>query len=304
MNAPGTERAVPVRLRHRLEAALLAGWVGLTRRLSFRRASALGGWLGRALGRFLPVHRTARANLERAFPDKPRAEIDAILREMWDNLGRVAGEWAGLAALDTVDPHGAVEVVGEAHLTKAHAAGKGFIVFAAHQANWELATLVAAQRGVKLATVYRTIGNPLIDDTVRAERARFHANLIPKGRDGAFAMLKVLRQGAPIGLLIDQKLNEGEPVPFFGRPAMTLTAPAELALRFGCPLIPVRLERLGGARFRVTIHPPMAVPDTGDRRADARAVLHDMNALLEDWVRARPGQWFWVHNRWPKEEGE
>lgn len=297
--AAGTSTAIGA--RHRVEAWALDAWLWLTRRLSFARASALGGWLARRIGPALPVHRTARANLEAAFPEKSAAEIGAILNAMWDNLGRVAGEWAGLAALDTTDPNGRVEVLGLAHMLDAQAAGKGFIIFAAHQANWELATLVAAQRGVALATVYRAIANPLIDARVRAERSRFHGSLIPKGRDGAFAMLKALRKGEPVGLLIDQKLNEGEPIPFFGRPAMTLTAPAELALRLGCPLIPVRLERLDGARFRVTIHPPMELPDTGDRRADTRAVLTAMNALLEDWVRARPGQWFWVHKRWPAE---
>ena len=60
-----------------------------------------------------------------------------------------------------------------------------------------------------------------------------------------------------------------------------------------------RIEMVGGARFRVTITPPEFVPDTGDREADVLAYMTRINALLESWIRERPEQWLWLHNRWP-----
>ena len=100
-------------------------------------------------------------------------------------------------------------------------------------------------------------------------------------------------------MLVDQKLNDGIAVPFFGRDAMTAPALAQLALKYRCPVVPARLERLDGARFRLTFQPPMELPDTGDREADVFETMRRVNAIFEDWIRARPEQWLWLHRRWP-----
>jgi KDO2-lipid IV(A) lauroyltransferase len=110
-----------------------------------------------------------------------------------------------------------------------------------------------------------------------------------------------MRDGGHLGLLIDQKMNEGIPVPFFGRDAWTATAPADLALKFKAPVVPARIVRLPGARFKIEVFPPMELPDTGDRKADVRTLITQMTALIEGWIRDNPEQWFWVHRRWPNE---
>jgi len=94
-------------------------------------------------------------------------------------------------------------------------------------------------------------------------------------------------------------MNDGIPVPFFGRPAMTAPALAVLALRFDCDVLPLRVERLDGARFRVTVFPPLRLPRSGKPHADAAALMAQVNATLEAWIRDRPEQWLWLHQRWP-----
>ena len=98
-------------------------------------------------------------------------------------------------------------------------------------------------------------------------------------------------------MLVDQKMNDGIPVPFFGREAMTAPAIAQFAIRLGAVLVPVRTERLNGARFRITVYPPLEIPATGDRAADEHALMIRINAIVEDWVRDRPEQWLWLHRR-------
>jgi KDO2-lipid IV(A) lauroyltransferase len=100
-------------------------------------------------------------------------------------------------------------------------------------------------------------------------------------------------------MLVDQKMNDGITVPFFGRPAMTAPAIARLGLRFQCPLLPIRVERLQGARFRLTVLPALDIVDTGDAAADVLSTMTRVNAVIESWVRARPEQWLWLHRRWP-----
>jgi len=99
--------------------------------------------------------------------------------------------------------------------------------------------------------------------------------------------------------LVDQKLNDGIPVPFFGREAMTAPALALLALHFDCAVLPARVERLQGAHFRLTIHPPLPLLRGVARAADAAALMAAVNRTLETWIRERPEQWFWLHRRWP-----
>ncbi|MBP5858901.1 lauroyl acyltransferase [Marivibrio halodurans] len=287
------------RFLYHLQSVALHGTLALLRILPFEIASRIGGLVFRTVGPRLSADRVARRNLRAAFPDLTRAEEDRIVREVWDNLGRGAAEYAQITGLDTFDPN-RIEIVGEDHLLTARDSGAPFIVFSAHMGNWEMASLAAAQRGCLLTNIYRPASNPGIDRLIRRVRSEFCAELLPKGREGARGALRAMKENRPLGLLIDQKFNEGLPIPFFGRPAYTASAPAELALRFRCRVLPVRLERLPDARFRITIEPPMELPDSGDRNQDIEALLTAMNARVEEWVRARPGQWFWVHRRWPK----
>jgi KDO2-lipid IV(A) lauroyltransferase len=71
-----------------------------------------------------------------------------------------------------------------------------------------------------------------------------------------------------------------------------------MAYHLDCAVIPVRIERLAGARYRAVFEPPLAVPRTGDRKADIEAATIALNEVVEGWVRARPEQWLWLHKRW------
>lgn len=87
----------------------------------------------------------------------------------------------------------------------------------------------------------------------------------------------------------------------FGQPAMTATALAAVALRQRCSVIPARIDRLGPARLRMVVEPPLRLPDTGNRAADQAALTQQINDVLERWIRAHPESWLWLHRRWPKE---
>lgn len=123
------------------------------------------------------------------------------------------------------------------------------------------------QHGISVAQIYRAANNPLMDciiERFRGDRGEF----IPKGAVAARRAIAALRSGTHLGLLADQKMNDGIPVPFFGRPAMTAPALAVLALRFDCDVLPLRVERLDGARFRVHRAPGAAL--AAQRRASCR----------------------------------
>jgi Kdo2-lipid IVA lauroyltransferase/acyltransferase len=288
----------PISLAHRIEgwgAALCFGAFGL---LPLDWASAMGGRLARAIGPRLGISKRARLNIARALPELSQAEVEDIVAGMWDNLGRVAAEYPHLRKIRVFDPDGLVETHGSENIDRAVAAGRRMIIFSGHIANWEIAMLAAVQYGAEVAQIYRAANNPVVDNMITRFR-HIGGELIPKGTVAARRALAVLRRGAHLTMLADQKMNDGIPVPFFGRPAMTSTALAVFALRFDCDVLPARLERLGGARFRLTVFPPLPLPRSGDRRADIAALMTRVNQVLEEWIRDRPAEWFWLHRRWP-----
>jgi KDO2-lipid IV(A) lauroyltransferase len=286
------------RFAHRLEAWGAAFVFTVFGLLPLDWASALGGALARCIGPFLGISKRARLNLRRALPELSEPEIAGIVAGMWDNLGRVAAELPHLHRIRVFEPGGRVETRGFEHIERAVAAGRRMIVFSGHIANWEIGSLAGVQYGISVAQIYRAANNPLVDRLIarlRGDRDEF----IPKGSVAARRAIAALNRGVHLGLLADQKMNDGIEVPFFGRPAMTGSALASLALRFDCDVFPLRVERLAGAHFRVTVSPPLSPPRSGDRHADAAALMAAVNATLEAWIRDRPDLWLWVHRRWP-----
>jgi KDO2-lipid IV(A) lauroyltransferase len=190
----------------------------------------------------------------------------------------------------------------ETSVDAAKAAGRPIIFYAGHLANWEMGTVTAAGFGTRVMLVYREANNPYVEKLFHAGRGAISAGLIPKGKKGAKLAIEALKAGKALGMLLDQKMNDGVAVPFFGVPAMTAPAVAALALRFNCALLPVRIERLGrAARFAVTVGAPMdfaSLPGAADKSRQM-AILAAINDDLEKWIRARPGQWLWLHRRWP-----
>jgi KDO2-lipid IV(A) lauroyltransferase len=295
---PTKTRPEAQRLAHRLQACGAALAFGIFGWLPIDWASALGGALAHRLGPLLGISKRARVNLRQAFPDLPDAEIERIVVGMWDNLGRVAAEYPHLREIRVFAPGGRIETHGVEHIDRAVAAGRRMIIFSGHIANWEICALAAAQYGVAVTQIYRAANNPLVDRLIarfRGDRGEY----IPKGAAAARRAFAALSRGEHLTLLADQKLNDGIAVPFFGRPAMTAPGLALLALRFQCDVLPVRVERLAGARFRLTVFPPLPLPRSGDRHADVAELTTLVNATLEAWIRERPELWLWVHRRWP-----
>ncbi|MPY71647.1 MAG: lauroyl acyltransferase [Alphaproteobacteria bacterium] len=289
------------RLAHPLEALGALIVLGVFRLTPLDAASAAGGWVGRTLGPRLPVTRRALHNLRLAMPELDDEARHRIVRDMWDNLGRMLGEYPHNAAITRdAGRGGRVEIAGLNNIAALRDSGERCVLVSGHLANFEIFARSCEAVGMGYAQIYRAPNNPLIHALLKWLRSLPDDDIMTKGPSGARKALSVLKEGRRLGILIDQKMNDGIPVPFFGRDAMTAPAAAQLALRFECPLVPVRLERLGGCRFRLTFFPPLDLPRTSDRVRDAAAMMGAVNALLEAWIRKRPGQWFWPHRRWPE----
>jgi KDO2-lipid IV(A) lauroyltransferase len=279
------------------QAIFLAVFLGVCWLLPVDAASGMGGWIGRTIGPLMGQNRKAQRNLTRAMPENSDAENRRIIRGMWDNLGRTVAEYPHLHRICAQLEGGRLEVHGAQIARDLASDGKPGILFGAHLANWEIQPQVSRAVGLELGLIYRAPNNPWVDKLIRLFRKS--PMLYRKGSEGARELYALLRKGGHAGMLVDQKMNDGIAVPFFGRDAMTAPAIAQFALRLNCVIVPARTERLKGARFRVTAYPPLEFQPTGNRIADELAIMTRINAIIEGWVREHPEQWLWLHRRWP-----
>jgi len=286
---------------HPLQAVVVGVIFWIFWLLPYSWASGFGGWLARTLGPCLGLSRRADSNLRRVFPEMSPAEMRKIVIAMWDNLGRTAGEYPHLNRIDVYSESGPVEVVGAEHIDLLRDDGKPGVFFSGHLANWEMISPVIHQRGLALDQVYRAANNPLVEWVFRRRQIAGGGKTIPKGAKGARELLSAVKAGRHLTMVIDQKMNDGIAVPFFGIDAMTAPALAQLALKYDCPIVPVRIERTSGAKFRVEAFPPIQPATTGDHHHDIAVFMTRVNEMLEQWIRERPEQWLWLHNRWPKD---
>ena len=283
------------------EYALFLSVMGLFRVLGLRRGSDLGGWIARTFGPRIPVSRRGRRNMARAIPEMSEAEREKAIVAMWDNLGRTFAEYAHLDKFWALKPGARIEIAGIEHAEAAIAKGKGGLFVSGHCGNWELMPRCIADKGLKGTLVYRPPNNPWVDAWISKQRRIGLPTIAAKGADGARAIVRTLKDNAFLAMLVDQKMNEGISVPFFGRDAMTPTGAPQLSLRHGSPIVPAWCERLPGQRFRMTVYPELPMPNTGDRHKDMYELALGLNQFLEARIRENPANWLWLHSRWPKE---
>lgn len=278
------------KIRYLIETFFLGLLLGISKMLPPIWASNLGGWLGRHIGTKMGASHKARKNIQMVFPDKTNQEIESIIHGMWDNLGRVIMEYPHIKTI--AKNH--TEIIGVEIFKKyAH---QSPIFISAHLGNWEVCPPAFwLQTGIKVNPVYRAPNNPFVDKMLNKIRTVDGAlTPIPKSRSGTRHMLKTLQNHEGIGLLIDQKFNEGVKANFFGHPAMTSEHFIRLSQKLNCPIIPLQIERINGIDFRITISEPIHMtPETS-----TSDTLADIHTILEKWISQHPEQWLWLHRRW------
>ena len=294
-------------LLYRLEASivLLCWWV--FRALPVERAAALGRLTLGLLGPRSAKAGIVNANLSIAFPTLAASAIDALARRNWRNLGLVFGEYPHLDRIARVEKNPRVELVDLCGLDAYRRRERAAIFFGAHLSNFEMLALALARDGVPLLALQAPLQNPQLGKLMDRARIEFGCKLVSRG-DSMLArgllmreLVNHVREGGSLGMLLDLAMQGGAPVPFFDQPMSTSLTPVRMAERYGCDIVPVRTERLGVARFRVTAYPPIILDRRGaDEEDRAIAATRQLNALMENWIREQPDEWMCANRRWEK----
>jgi KDO2-lipid IV(A) lauroyltransferase len=281
--------------------------IGLLRTVRLTNPDWLSNFCGavmRRIGPYLPEHRVGRSNLAAAYPEKSAAEIERILAGVWENVGRVAAEFAHLDRLWDHDPsqpdRGRMLPSDDAYrrMLQVRDDGKPALVFSAHLANWELPAVAATFYGIDTAVLYRPPNIGPIANAVIKMREGLMGHLIPTGLDAPVRIAEALERGTHVAMLVDQFYTRGVDVMFFGRPARTNPLIARLAQHIDCPIYGVYVVRHQGTRFRFELSGPIAAVRDADGNVDVTQTMQRINDVIEGWVREHPEQWLWLHRRW------
>jgi KDO2-lipid IV(A) lauroyltransferase len=289
------------RLLWRVDFVLIWSLLTLFRLLPVEWASTLGAKAGAITG---PLTRRKTAILEEnfriAFPEKSPREIKHLVKACWSSAGRVLSEYPHLDHIlnDREDQRLEV-IVGDPNLTFSDR-NRPAIVVGAHLGNWELIAFALGRLGIAHSALYSPLTNPWLDRILLESRAALNCELLPRD-NSARQLIERLNAGRTVAMLVDRPVERGKLVPFFGRDKSTTIMPAKLALKFACDLIPARAERVQGAHFRVTFHPPVRPANPGDCKNDqALDMMRQSHQLFESWIRQRPEDWICSTRVWPK----
>jgi len=216
---------------------------------------------------------------------------------MWRNLGQVIAEYPHLESLAKTE----VSIEGLDRLTSLKEDGKPAIFFSIHSGNWELASASFLRHGLVLEPVYRPPNNPWADRMLNRFRSlNGKVTCFPKSPTGTRKLVKALKDGHHVGILIDQKYNEGLSIPFFGTPAMTSPAFVQLAQKFKCPLIPTYALRHETGSFTIHIDEELDIFNPDGSPIPVEDVINAAHSYIEKRIKETPSQWLWLHRRWGK----
>lgn len=294
-------RALPAlrKISWRVETAVIRSLVWWLRTLPLERAMRFSRAVIRLLGPLTPMWRKVARNHRIAFPDLDDRARGRLQRDVFASLGSAVAE---LVCADRIweERDTRLEFVADPAIRGLREPGTPMVIVSAHVGAWQLACFVGSRYGFQFSLLYAVESNPYFARMMLELRQRLLCRWLPS-HGGIRALIGELRQGHSVGLAVDTRMEQGEPVAFFGHPAMTNTVPARLALKQRCELVPVHVERLPGTRFRVRLEAPIAARDSGAAPDEqALDMTTQLNARFEEWIRRTPGEWMCLARRWPK----
>jgi KDO2-lipid IV(A) lauroyltransferase len=288
-------------MRESLEFA--AAWTGIKLLGLLPRPAARfvgGSFAAAAYAVRAPLRRAAMFNLRLAFPDWTDAQCRRAIRGMVQQIGWMAGEFSQFPKYTRENIERIVVVDGFENFDAARRRGKGVLFLTGHMSAWELAPFAQALHGYPLHFLVRPIANRRVDALINSYRCRAGNRPIEKNKS-ARTILKVLAEGGTVGVLADHNtdIEESVFVEFFGVSASTTSGLARLALRTDAAVVPGFLSWDEGRRkYRLRFEPAVALVRTENEEADVLENTQRFTRVIEEFVRAHPDQWLWVHRRW------
>jgi KDO2-lipid IV(A) lauroyltransferase len=262
--------------------------------VGYKFSSNLGFLIGKIFGPLFKSKKQIIKNLEKANIQK-KQNLKKIASNVLGNYGRIFAEYVHLEDFRNDKLKKFISIEGLEHLYYLKKSQKKAIFISGHFNNFELMAMQIEKVGIELAAIYRPLNNVFLNKTMEKIRTEnICKNQIKKGRAGSREIIKNVKNGKSIAIMIDQRVREGEKVNLFNHLATTTTIPAQLIKKYNCELVPVYIERTKNNYFKMFVSKPIKI----NNKKTIIEITKFLNDLLERMILRNVDQWIWTHNRW------
>ena len=260
--------------------------------IGFKASSNFGFKIGKIIGPFFRSKKSIINNLKKA---KIYGNHEDIVSNILGNYGRIFSEYVHLKNFKNGKLNKYICIEGLEYLEKIKKNRQRVVFVSGHFNNFELMAMQIEKSGVDCAAIYRPLNNPYTNKIMEKIRLRdICKKQIKKGRKGTRELIKLLKKGTSVALMVDQRVREGEKVNFFNHLASTTTIPAQLIKKYNCDLVPIYIERINEINFKMYVSEPIQI----DKNKSITEITIFINNILEKMILKNVEQWIWTHDRW------
>jgi len=262
------------------------------RLIGFKNSSNIGFFLGKTLG---PIFRSKSSVIQNLKKANINGDFEKITSNVFGNYGRIFAEYVHLKNFKNDKLSKYISIEGKEYLDQIKKNKKKVIFVSGHFNNFELMAMQIEKEGIDCAAIYRPLNNPYLNEVMEKIRKRdICKKQIKKGRSGTRELVKLMKEGNSIALMVDQRVREGEKVSFFNHLATSTTIPAQFIKKYECDLVPIYIERKNKFYFKMYVSKPIKI----SKNKSSFEITKFINEVLEKMILKNIDQWIWTHNRW------
>ena len=260
--------------------------------IGFKASSNFGFVIGKYLGPLFRSRLSIINNLKKA---QIKGDYKKIASNVLGNYGRIFAEYIHLKNFKNDKLNNRISIEGREYLEKIKNNNQSVVFISGHFSNFELMAMQIDKAKVDCAAIYRPLNNPYLNKIMEKIRKRdICKKQIKKGRLGTRGIIKLLKKGTSIALMVDQRVREGQKASFFNHLATTTTIPAQLIKKYNCDLVPIYIERKNKFNFKMYVSKPIKI----SKNKSSDEITLYINKILEKMILKNVDQWIWTHDRW------
>ena len=260
--------------------------------IGFKTSSNFGFFIGKTIG---PIFRSKLSIINNLKKAKITGNFEKIATNILGNYGRIFAEYVYLNKFKNNQLSKHISIEGKEYLEKIKKNKQRVVFISGHFNNFELMAMQIEKAQIDCAAIYRPLNNPYLNKIMEKIRIRdICKKQIKKGRSGTREIIKLLKEGTSIALMVDQRVREGEKVHFFNHLATTTTIPAQLIKKYNCDLVPIYIERKNNINFKMYVSKPIKI----SKKKSSTEITLFINKILEKMILKNVDQWIWTHDRW------
>ena len=280
------------RFYHLTQFVFITFLFGVFKLIGFKNSSNIGFYLGKILG---PIFRSKSLIIKNLKKANIKGDFEKIASNVLGNYGRIFAEYVHLKNFKNDKLSKYISIEGKEYLDQIKKNKKKVIFVSGHFNNFELMAMQIEKEGIDCAAIYRPLNNPYLNEVMEKIRKRdICKKQIKKGRSGTRELVKLMKEGNSIALMVDQRVREGEKVSFFNHLATSTTIPAQFIKKYECDLVPIYIERKNKFYFKMYVSKPIKI----SKNKSSFEITKFINEVLEKMILKNIDQWIWTHNRW------